>query len=103
MLVPHLQGPGELVIAAAHQEVDLAVGEDVLGLEQLAGVALVEEIVNTIGVDPDPPGNLAPVRHLPGDPGGVVHCPPLPRRLLVCAQRRCHQSGARGVYKIQRR
>ena len=31
-IVLYLQGMGELVIAAAHQEVDLAVGEDVLGL-----------------------------------------------------------------------
>ena len=45
----------ELVVAAADQEVDLAVGEDVLGLQQLAGVALVEEIVDAISVHPHAP------------------------------------------------
>ena len=50
----------ELVVAAADQEVDLAVGEDVLGLQQLAGVALVKEIVNAISVDPDSPGGPLP-------------------------------------------
>ena len=58
----------ELVVAAADQEVDLAVWEDVLGLQQLAGVALVEEIVDAVSVHPHAPRGRPGISHLLGDP-----------------------------------
>lgn len=46
-----LHGPGELVAAAPDDEVHLALGEDVLGLHQLLGVALGEKGKNQAGLE----------------------------------------------------
>ena len=79
----------ELVVAAADQEVDLAVGEDVLGLQQLAGVALVEEIVDAISVHPHAPRGRPGISHLLGDPEAHTYTThkqtPYNRTVEVCA------------------
>ena len=76
----------QLVVTAAYQQIHITVGEDILGLQQLAGVALVKEIIDTISIDTDSPGSLALLRHLLGDLDRVVHPLPLPHRQGVCAE-----------------
>ena len=48
-----LELPGELVVAAADQKVNLALGEDGLALQKLAGVAGMEHVVDAVGVYAD--------------------------------------------------
>ena len=80
-------GVGQLVIAAPHQEVDGAVGEDVLCLEELPGVALVEEVVYPVSVHSDPPGGSPCLGHLLGDLDVVVHTGQLLHRHLLVTER----------------
>ena len=81
-------GVGQLVIAAPHQEVDGAVGEDVLCLEELPGVALMEEIVDAISVHPDPPWRSPGLGHLFRDPDAVVNIVQLRQGHLLVTERR---------------
>ena len=89
--------PGELVAAAADEEVHLALGEDGLALHQLPRVALVEEVVDAVGVDADLPAGPALARHLHRDllVGARV---PLPLRLRLGVERRGPDEGARARF-----
>ena len=87
ILTTNLVGVRELVIAAADQKVDLAVREDVLGLQELPGVALVEEVVYPVSVHSDPAGRSPCLGHLLGDLDVVVHTGQLLHRHLLVTER----------------
>ena len=84
--LPHLVGVGELVIAATNQQVDGAVGEDVLGLQELPGVTLMEEIIDPVSVHSDSPGRGPGLGHLLGDPDVVVNVLQLLQRHLLVTE-----------------
>ena len=66
--------PRQRVIAAANKEIHFTVREDGLGLHELLGVALMEEIVDAVSIHSYFSGSISSVSHVECDLGSVVAC-----------------------------
>ena len=90
----------ELVVAAPDQEVDLTVGEDVLGLEELPGVALVEEVIYPVSVYTNSPWGRPSLGHLLRDLDAVVNTLQLLHGHLLVAERSGQNTGRFLIRKV---